>query len=173
MIVTKTDTGTASYSGTVSCRLTLAGCPISSVPPYPPPRRYPMTSSGTPDQPVPQADTAAALMEHLAEQLGSRASVSAVFGEPVTSDGITIIPVAEVGFGFAGGTRPEAGGANTGEGGGGAGARPRGYIEIKDGTATYKSLPAPWANVAIPLAALLTGTVIPLLVRHLAKRRAR
>ncbi|MBX7551799.1 spore germination protein GerW family protein [Streptomyces sp. NPDC004232] len=132
-----------------------------------------MTSSDTPDQPVPQTDTAAALMKRLAEQLGSRASVSAVFGEPVTSDGITVIPVAEVGFGFAGGTGPEAGAANAGAGGGGGGARPRGYIEIKDGIATYKPLRASWASVAVPLAALLAGTVVPLLVRRLAKRRSR
>ncbi|MFF5130872.1 GerW family sporulation protein [Streptomyces syringium] len=130
-----------------------------------------MTSSDTPDQPVLQADTAIALMERLAEQLGSRASVSAVFGEPVTSGGITVIPVAEVAFGFAGGAGPEA--ADTGTGGGGAGARPRGYIEIKDGSATYKPLRAPWVDVAVPLAALLAGTVIPLLVRRLAQRRPR
>ncbi|QRX95911.1 spore germination protein GerW family protein [Streptomyces noursei] len=132
-----------------------------------------MTGSNTPDQPVPQADMAAALMERLAEQLGSRVSASAVFGEPVTSDGITVIPVAEFGFGFAGGMGPEAGSANTGEGGGGAGARPRGYIEIKDGTATYKPLRVPWVNVAVPLAALMAGAVVPLLVRRLAKRRTR
>ncbi|MBP2404570.1 hypothetical protein SNS2_3184 [Streptomyces netropsis] len=130
-----------------------------------------MTGSDTPDQPVPQAGTAIALMERLAEQLGSRASVSAVFGEPVTSGGITVIPVAEVAFGFAGGAGPEA--ADTGTGGGGVGARPRGYIEIKDGTATYKPLRAPWVNVAVPLAALLAGTVMPLLVRRLAQRRPR
>ncbi|MFJ8544726.1 spore germination protein GerW family protein [Streptomyces sp. NPDC093586] len=129
-----------------------------------------MTSSATPDQPVPQADTAANPTERLVEQLGSRASVTAVFGEPVTSGGTTVIPVAETGFGFAGGTGPEAGGAHTGGGGGGVGARPRGYIEIKDGTATYKPLRAPWVDVAVPLAALLAGTVVPLLLRRLAKR---
>ncbi|MEU7166336.1 sporulation protein [Streptomyces morookaense] len=132
-----------------------------------------MTGSDTPDQPVPQAEAAAALMERLAEQLGSRASVSAVFGEPVTSGGITVIPVAEFGFGFPGGTGTGTGAANTGEGRGGAGARARGYIEIKDGTAAYKPIRAPWANVAVPLAALLAGTVVPLLVRRLAKRRLR
>ncbi|MFJ2203233.1 hypothetical protein [Streptomyces violaceusniger] len=47
--------------------------------------------------------------------------------------------VAEVGFG--GGVRPEVGAAKTGEGGGGA--RPCGFIEIEDGTATYKPLRAP------------------------------
>ncbi|GAA0392995.1 spore germination protein GerW family protein [Streptomyces luteireticuli] len=132
-----------------------------------------MTGPDIPNRPVPQADTAAVLMERLAEQLGSRASVSAVFGEPVTSGGITVIPVAEIAFGFAGGTGPEAGAANTGTGGGGAGARPRGYIEIKDGIAAYKPLRAPWVNAAVPLAALLAGSVVPLLVRRLAKRRPR
>ncbi|UBI39129.1 MULTISPECIES: GerW family sporulation protein [Streptomyces] len=97
-----------------------------------------MSSSDTPDQPVPQADTAAALMKRLAEQLGGRGSATAVFGTPVTSGGTTVIPVAEIAFGFAGGTGPEAGAAHTG--GGGIGARPRGYIEIKGGTAAYKPL---------------------------------
>ncbi|MFC7304184.1 GerW family sporulation protein [Streptomyces monticola] len=135
-----------------------------------------MTGSHTPDRPdkaVPQADAAAALTERLAEQLGSRPSVTGVFGEPVTSGGVTVIPVAEFAFGFAGGKGPEAGAPHAGEGGGGVGARARGYIEIKDGTATYKPIRAPWANVAVPLAALLTGTVVPLLVRRLAKRRPR
>ncbi|MCK7622359.1 sporulation protein [Streptomyces sp. RS10V-4] len=130
-----------------------------------------MTGSNTPDQPVPQTDAAAPLREGLAQRLGARASVSAVFGEPVTGDGITVIPVAEIGFGFAGGVDPGTGAAPTG-GAGGGGARPRGYIEIKDGTATYKPLRAPWTNVAVPLAALLAGTVVPLLVRRLAQRRA-
>ncbi|MER5780945.1 spore germination protein GerW family protein [Streptomyces mobaraensis] len=131
-----------------------------------------MSSSDTPDQPVPQADTAAAaLMERLTERLGSRASAAAVFGTPVTGGGITVIPVAEIAFGFAGGTGSEAGAAHTG--GGGVGARPRGYIEIKDGTAAYRPLRSPWVDVAIPLAAALAGTVMPLLVRRLAKRRPR
>ncbi|EMF02326.1 sporulation protein [Streptomyces mobaraensis NBRC 13819 = DSM 40847] len=131
-----------------------------------------MSSSDTPDQPVPQADAAAAaLMGRLTEQLGSRASVTAVFGTPVTSDGITVIPVAEVAFGFAGGTGTGAGAAHTG--GGGVGTRPRGYIEIKDGTAAYRPLRSPWVNVAIPLAAALAGTAAPLLVRRLAKHRPR
>lgn len=132
-----------------------------------------MTGSDAPDELVPQSDTAAALVEGLAGQLGSRASVSAVFGEPVTSGGITVIPVAEVGFGFAGGTGSEAGAVNAGQGGGGAGARPRGYIEITDGTATYVPLRAPWVNVAAPLAALLAGTLVPALVRRLARRSPR
>ncbi|MEV5509960.1 sporulation protein [Streptomyces orinoci] len=128
-----------------------------------------MTGSDATDQSVAQTDAAAALMERVAGQLGSRASAAAVFGEPVTSDGITVIPVAEFGLGFAGEMGPGA--AGTGNGRGGAGARPRGYIEIKDGTATYRPLPAPWANAVVPLAALLAGALVPSLVRRLAGRR--
>ncbi len=100
-----------------------------------------MTSSETPDQPVPQ--------------------VSAVFGEPVTSDGITVIPVA-------GSAWPAPAKAA-----GGVGALPRGYIEIKDGTAAYRPLRAPWVKVAVPLAGLLAGTVASLLARSLARCRPR
>ncbi|MCX5387823.1 spore germination protein GerW family protein [Streptomyces sp. NBC_00083] len=138
-----------------------------------------MTSSAVPDQPAPQDDPAAALMDRLAGRIGGGASASAVFGAPVTAHGITVVPVAEIAFGFAGatgsGTGAGVGGgaAGTGHGGGGAGARPCGFIEIKDGTATYRSLPAPWTRVAVPLAALAAGTVVPLLVRRLAGRRGR
>src|SRR5262249_31286674 len=70
------------------------------------------------------------------EKLGSRASVWAVFGEPVARAGITIIPVARVGFGFGAGAgrgHKQAEVAQGGGGGGGASAAPVGYIEIKDG----------------------------------------
>ncbi|GAA0348600.1 spore germination protein GerW family protein [Streptomyces blastmyceticus] len=139
-----------------------------------------MTTSDTPNEPVPTADTAAApvpvtRLERLAGKLGSRASATAVYGEPVTSGGVTVIPVAEISYGFAGGAGREAGAAGTGEGGGGGGfsARPRGFIEIKDGTTTYKSLRAPWVDVVVPLAALLAGAAVPRLVRRLAARRSR
>ncbi|WP_409467423.1 spore germination protein GerW family protein [Streptomyces sp. HC307] len=140
-----------------------------------------MTTSDDTAQSVPLADMTAAhasvtLLERLADKLGGRASVTAVYGEPVVSEGITVIPVAEVGFGFGGGAGREVGKDKTGEGGGGgggAGARPIGFIEIKEGTATYKSLRDPWADVVLPLAALLVGTVLPRLARRLAKRRIR
>ncbi|WP_406263754.1 spore germination protein GerW family protein [Streptomyces sp. NBC_00191] len=138
-----------------------------------------MTSPDDTTQPVPLADMTAAhasvtLLERLADKLGGRASVTAVYGEPVTSEGVTVIPVAAVGFGFGGGAGREVGTAKTGEGGGGgggAGARPLGFIQIKDGTATYKPIRDPWVDVIIPLTALLAGTALPRLARRLAKRR--
>jgi uncharacterized spore protein YtfJ len=140
-----------------------------------------MTTPDSTNQPVPLADMTAAhasvtLLERMADKLGGRASVTAVYGEPVTSGGVTVIPVAEVGFGFGGGAGSEVGTAKTDEGGGGGGgacARPRGFIEIKDGTATYKPLRDPWVDVIVPLAALLAGTALPRLAHRLAKGHAR
>lgn len=139
-----------------------------------------MTAPDATTPPVPLPDMSAAhasvtLLERLADTLGGRASVAAVYGEPVVGEGITIIPVAEVGFGFGGGAGRDVGKDKTGEGGGGggAGARPLGFIEIKDGTATYKPLRDPWADIVVPLAALLTGTALPRLARRLAGRRLR
>ncbi|MEV4926548.1 spore germination protein GerW family protein [Streptomyces roseoverticillatus] len=138
-----------------------------------------MTAPDDTARPVPAANTPApqvpaALLERLADELGSRVSKTIVYGDTVTTEGVTVIPVAEVGigFGFGVGAGRGAGAAMNGEGGGGGGvmARPRGFIEIKDGTAVYKPLRNPWVDVAIPIAALLAGTAVPLLTRRLTKR---
>ncbi|WP_445402573.1 spore germination protein GerW family protein [Streptomyces sp. LE64] len=131
-----------------------------------------MTGSDSSARPVPRNDPFADLTDRLNGRLGSRPPVSAVFGEPVTCDGITVIPVADVGFGFFGGTGPQADGADPAGLGAGGGARARGYIEIKDGTAAYKPVRAPWTDLAVPLAALLAGAVLPPLVRRLAGLRS-
>ncbi|MFD0312696.1 GerW family sporulation protein [Streptomyces flavalbus] len=138
-----------------------------------------MTTPHTTGQPVPLADMTAVhasvtLLERLAEKLGLRASVTAVYGEPVVSEGVTVIPVAQVAFGLGGGTGHEVGKDKTGEGaggGGGAVARPVGFIEIKEGTATYKPLRDPWRDAVLPLAALLTAAAAPRLVRSLTGSR--
>jgi uncharacterized spore protein YtfJ len=120
------------------------------------------------------AGPAAEVLEHLADKLGGKASVSAVFGEPVARSGITIIPVARVGFGFgagAGRARKEAEAAQGGGGGGGASAAPVGYIEIKDGNAVFKPIRDPLVDVVIPLATLVAGLAAPRMVRRLTRRR--
>jgi uncharacterized spore protein YtfJ len=76
-------------------------------------------------------------LEALAERLQTT-GVSTIFGEPISAEGRTIIPVARVayGFGSGGGTaamRPEHASDRKGEGaGGGGGARavPAGVVEI-------------------------------------------
>ncbi|MET8446816.1 spore germination protein GerW family protein [Streptomyces sp. NPDC005209] len=120
--------------------------------------------------------TSVTLLERLADKLGARASAAAVYGEPVTRDGVTVIPVARVGFGFGGGTGREIGTAKTAEGGGGGGgleARPLGFIEIKDGTAVYKPIRDPWTDVALPLMAVLAGVLGSKSVRALTLLRSR
>ncbi|MFQ5342439.1 MAG: spore germination protein GerW family protein [Anaerolineae bacterium] len=82
------------------------------------------------------------------EQMLERLSVDAVFGEPTTEGGVTIIPVAEVGagfgYGFGWGQAPGET-AETGEGGGGGGgaggrARPVGCIQISPDGVTFQPI---------------------------------
>ena len=44
-----------------------------------------------------------AFVERMAERVGAKASVRAVFGDPIERNGITVIPVARVRWGFGGG----------------------------------------------------------------------
>lgn len=118
--------------------------------------------------------TSADLLEHLADKLGARAGARAVFGEPVTAGGVTVIPVAEAAFGFGGGsgTGRDVKAARTGGGGGGgAGARPRGFIVIADGTAASTPVRHPWADVVLPAAAFVTGLAAGRLLRSRTDRR--
>ncbi|MHB9863688.1 spore germination protein GerW family protein [Streptomyces sp. YIM S03343] len=129
-----------------------------------------------PDTDLPTAQVSVTLLERLAEKLGGRASVTAVYGEPVTADGVTVIPVARVGFGFGGGAGREVGAAKTGEGGGGgggAGAKPLGYIEIRGGSAVYKPIRDPWLDIVLPLAVLVMANALPKAVRAMRQRRGR
>jgi uncharacterized spore protein YtfJ len=126
--------------------------------------------------PASGAGEAATLLERLADRLGGKASVTAVYGEPVVYEGVTVIPVAKVRFGFGGGAGRDIGTSRTGEGGGGGGgaeARPVGFIEIKNGTATFKPIRDPWADVVVPLAALAAGTVARRLAGAIARHRRR
>ena len=49
-----------------------------------------------------RADAAENGLTRLAESLGANAAASAVFGTPVERDGVTVIPVARVRWGFGG-----------------------------------------------------------------------
>ncbi len=79
-----------------------------------------------------------ATIESLARSVQNSLSTTTIYGEPITAGGVTVVPVAEVRFGFGGGggggTGPstEDGVTNTGGGGGGGGVRPVGFIEITE-----------------------------------------
>lgn len=106
-------------------------------------------------------------------QLVDNIGVKSVFGEPIEEDGVVIIPVAQVeyGFGYGGGygNNPNAGeiedGADQeaadeeqpGEGGGGGGgaggrATPRGFIRITPEGVNYEPISD---NDRVPLAGIL------------------
>jgi uncharacterized spore protein YtfJ len=86
-----------------------------------------------------------AFLERMANRVGINSKVTAVFGDPVERDSVTVIPVAKVWWGFGGGAGAgrDASQTQTGEGtGGGGGSRvvPIGYIELRDGTARFRPI---------------------------------
>lgn len=75
-------------------------------------------------------------VQGLGERLGLSARASAVFGDPVERDGVTVIPVAKASWGFGGGSGGAA--PNQGSGGGGGGVvAPIGFIEVRGGEARF------------------------------------
>jgi hypothetical protein len=132
-----------------------------------------MTASENAPPEVTTADrVCAVLLERLADKLGARAPGTLVFGEPVVRQNVTVIPVARIGFGFGGQADQEAG-EEVPVGVGGE-ARPLGFIEIKEGRATYKPIRDPWVNVLAPLAGgLLAGVAGASVLRRLARRAGR
>lgn len=126
-------------------------------------------------------------VERIAERVGGKASVRAVFGDPIERDGITIVPVARVRWGFGGGAgsgpvavgsgRPDAepveamgaNGAAPGSGSGGGGgvtADPIGWLEIGPDGATFQAISSARPSPGFILAA---GATAALVLRGLAK----
>jgi uncharacterized spore protein YtfJ len=77
------------------------------------------------------------MVQSLADLVASAMNVRVVYGDPISAEGKTIIPVAKVSGGFGARARPEGSEAPEGESasqGGGAGggfsARPVGLIEV-------------------------------------------
>lgn len=105
-------------------------------------------------------DATVPFVERLASRIGMHASAAAVFGDPVERDGVTVIPVAKVRWGFGAGSgrgldEGSDGEEELGEGSGGGGgvmASPVGYIELQDGQATFHRVKEPAAYVPVILA---------------------
>ena len=112
----------------------------------------------------------------LADRLGGSASARAVFGDPVERDGVTVIPVARIRYGFGGGAG-RGGGQRRGRkgdvagdedqygsgAGGGVQAGPVGYIEIRDGQARFTRITSRarvMAVLALSLAVLGLAAVL-------------
>ncbi len=108
--------------------------------------------------------------QSIIERLQTSASVKTIFGEPVTAEGKTVIPIARVGYGFGAGfgtgsnretETEDRGGAG---GGGGVKASPVGVIEITKEDTRF----IPVGEETRLLGALLLGLFLGLLF---ARRR--
>lgn len=84
------------------------------------------------------------LVRNTVERLSEHATVDRVYGEPITADEKTVVPVARVSYGFGGGFGSDADAAveegDGGEGGGiggGVRAAPVGALEITDGETRF------------------------------------
>ena len=111
-----------------------------------------------------------AFLERLAELVGAKATVRAVFGEPIQRGDMTVVPVARVRWGFGGGggrseAAPEAPASGSG-GGGGVAADPVGYLEVGPAGATFKPISDVRPSPAFLLAAGVTAAIV---IRALAR----
>jgi uncharacterized spore protein YtfJ len=109
------------------------------------------------------------IIERLADSLGAKARVDAVFGEPIRQGDMTIVPVARVRWGFGGGGgTSEAPGDEPASGsgaGGGVLADPAGHLEIGPMGATFRPIPVRPSPALI----LASGITAALLLRALAR----
>jgi uncharacterized spore protein YtfJ len=96
-------------------------------------------------------------VERLAAKLGTNAHATTVYGAPVEREGITVIPVARVRYGFGGGSGREKEGKEGSGGGGGVYAAPVGYIELKDNSSEYRPIRDPTAMVPMIAVAGVLG----------------
>ncbi len=88
------------------------------------------------------------LMDTTVEKIRSLVDTNTIIGAPInTPDGITVIPVSRVSFGFAtGGNSGKRNVSFTGANGGGVKVEPMGFFVIKDGTCRMISVSPPPSN---------------------------
>jgi uncharacterized spore protein YtfJ len=112
-----------------------------------------------------------ALLQSLKESILSQASVKAIYGEPISAHGKTVIPVAKImyGYGAGAGTGGVGDSSARGEGGGGGGgvrAVPVGVIEISDEQTCF----VPITNRKKLAGAILAGIGLGLLLGWRGRR---
>jgi len=107
------------------------------------------------------------LLQRLGELFGSAATVKSVFGEPIHTNGKTVVPVAKVAYGFGAGFGTGRHGPHMdsqGEGGGGGGgvrAFPAGALEITDqGTRFVPFIDPLWFAAACTASAVLCTLIL-------------
>jgi uncharacterized spore protein YtfJ len=103
-------------------------------------------------------------LQRLAELIGAKAGVQAVFGEPIRHGNLTVIPVARIRWGFGGGggsaDGPEGGPASGSGGGGGVAADPIGYLELGPNGADFRQIRGPYPSSLFVVASGLTAALV-------------
>lgn len=110
-------------------------------------------------------------VDRIAETLGASARAQNVYGDPVERDGVTVIPVAKIRYGFGGGGEVEKDEYESG-GGGGISVTPVGYVELRGGTSTYRPIRGAGAMVPMVAVAGLLGLLGLRMFARLTARRA-
>src|ERR1700686_456966 len=103
-----------------------------------------------------------ALLQSLRESILSQPSVKAIYGEPISAHGKTVVPVAKImyGYGAGAGTGGVGDSHARGEGGGGGGgvrAIPVGVIEISDQQTRFVPITARKKLTGAVLAGIVLG----------------
>ena len=122
-----------------------------------------MTTIDTPVRSLAQAPRRRTdeILATLAERLGGRFTAETVFASPVERGGVTVVPVAAVGFGLGAGSGNDPTADKSGDGGGGGGAgAPAGFIEITDGRSRFVPVVHPGRIVALCCATAITVALI-------------
>ena len=118
------------------------------------------------------------IFKKITDRLETSASVKTVYGEPMTVDGKTIIPVAKVsyGFGAGGGSGPAKGVESAsdtnvegfgGGGGGGVEVTPLGVIEITPGETRF----VPIDEKRRLLRVLVVGAIVAIFLLRRRKKK--
>jgi uncharacterized spore protein YtfJ len=104
--------------------------------------------------------------ESIQQVISSSAHVKTVFGDPISAEGKTIIPVARVRYGFGGGmgTGPTRSGdeQRLGQGGGGGGgvmAQPVGVVEVSAAGTRFIPVHSRKRMAAVAFAGFIAGWI--------------
>jgi uncharacterized spore protein YtfJ len=92
-------------------------------------------------------------IQELIQSSVNQAGARAVYADPISAEGTTIVPVAKVRYGFGGGSGKKGGDPREGGGGGGGFvAHPIGYIELSSAGTRYVPV-IDFQSVALAVAA--------------------
>jgi uncharacterized spore protein YtfJ len=108
-------------------------------------------------------------LERMVEKFGMHARSASAYSEPISKDGVTIVPVAKVRWGFGGGGGAKQGAERGGGGGGGMRVTPVGFIEIKDGRSEFKPIRDAASYVPIIIAGGAAGFFLLRALRKLLR----